>query len=168
MLEKNQKEFLYKIFDIPQKYNIDLNDLKKKYHLISKKVHPDLNYEKGCQTKEHTKPINGLFKKCLNKVSKIFIPGGSINISSSDLNKAYDVLKDDYSRAKLFTVPADTLDTKFLNECMELEDRVLSGENITDLLQKKVDECKNNYNKPDYLAKWSYYNRLLKLSKGFL
>lgn len=68
---------------------------------------------------------------------------------------------DDFSRAKLFTTPAETLGNEFLEECIKLEERITEGENMKEYLKEKVKECRSRYREPEYVAKWAYYKRLL-------
>lgn len=129
---------IFKLFEIPVQYNIDLLELKKKYFEQSKKN------------------------------------------NTSELNKAYELLKDDYKRAQLFNSsnPKENdiiCDKNFLNECLMFEEKIKQNQynykelsKLTSELNSKIDICKENYNKPQYLTKWSYYRRLKDLIDRFI
>ncbi|WP_075432369.1 Fe-S protein assembly co-chaperone HscB [Buchnera aphidicola] len=65
----------FSLFQIPQKFHINKNLLEKKFYSLQKKYHPDI-YKK----KNHNK--------------------NDYPISSSKINKAYNILKDKFNRAK--------------------------------------------------------------------
>lgn len=101
-------------------------------------------------------------------ISKKYHPDIAVeknNEMSHILNKAYSILNDDFSRAKLFTVPSENVEPEFLEKCIELEDRIRKGEDLTKLLEKKIEECKKNYLNKEYVTKWGYYKRLYDLNK---
>ncbi|KAM0671536.1 molecular chaperone [Ordospora colligata] len=87
-----------------------------------------------------------------------------------EINKAYSILKDDFSRAKyLNNLEPLSVSQEFLIEMLDYEDAI---SNITsshqeqtirnDLLQR-IDQCKYNYSNAEYLSKWAYYERLIKI-----
>lgn len=105
-----------------------------------------------------------LLKKNYYSISKEVHPDISTHSSVQDikiLNRAYSTLNDDFYRAKLFTKPSSQLDSNFLEKCLELEERIHKGEDLSSELNKKIDKCKIDYSNPNSLAKWAYYRRLL-------
>ncbi|KAM0680488.1 hypothetical protein GINT2_001176 [Glugoides intestinalis] len=80
------------------------------------------------------------------------------------INNAYEILRDDFLRAKLFTVPSETLDQSFLEYCIELEDKIRQGNDLSNLLKRKINECKAHYTDPIAICKWGYYQRLLDIN----
>ena len=124
-------KYLFKLLKIPFNYNIDRDVLKKNYYQFSKESHPDINHS---------------------------------SILSNDiklLNKAYSILNDDFYRAKLFTKPTEVLENEFLEKCLQLEERISEGEDLSKELEKGIDECKSDYRNSKSIAKWAYYKRLL-------
>ncbi|ELA41124.1 uncharacterized protein VICG_01823 [Vittaforma corneae ATCC 50505] len=127
----------FDLFNLPRSFCIDKTLLKKNYYSASRKSHPDL---------------------C-----------GKNNVSIADshiLNRAYSILNDDFLRAKLFTVPSESVDPNFLEKCIELEDRIMSGEDLSKHLLEKMEECKAHYADPVYLCKWGYYKRLYEIIRN--
>jgi len=132
------KESVYfDILKLPKQYFIDKYMLKKNYYEVSKKNHPDLL----------KRPSEG-------------------EISSNIINKAYQILNDDFLRAKLFTVSSEALPHQFLDECLEMEDKIKKGIDLKGCIVKKIQECKNNYFDPVWVSKWAYYRRLLDIING--
>lgn len=109
-----------------------------------------------------------LLKKRYYSLIKSCHPDINNNLGEAEIfriNKAYSTLSNDFERAKLFGMPSENIEQRFLEDCLALEERIGLGENITELLKKKINECKEQYNNPDALSKWGYYQRLLDLSK---
>lgn len=123
---------LFSMFNLPISFEINKDELKKKYYTLSMNNHPDLV-----------------------KVSKI---------EPQLINNAYETLRDDFLRAKLFTVPSESLDQAFLEYCIQLEDKIRNGEDLSDFLKGKIDECKARYTDPMAVCKWGYYKRLLDIN----
>ena len=129
---------IFKLFEIPVQYNIYFLELKKKYFEQSKRN------------------------------------------NTSELNKAYELLKDDYKRAQLFnsnSIKENNIicDKNFLNECLMFEEKIKQNQynyeelsKLTSELDSKISICKENYDKPQYLTKWSYYKRLKDLIDHFV
>lgn len=127
----------FDLLNLPKSFHIDKTLLKQNYYSASKQSHPDL----------------------CNK--------GSMDAADSRvLNKAYSVLNDDFLRAKLFTVPSESADQSFLEKCIELEDRIVNGEDLSKYLLEKIEECKEHYTDPEYLCRWGYYKRLCEMTKN--
>jgi curved DNA-binding protein CbpA len=130
---------IFKLFCIKPEFNINKNELKKKYFELCKINHPDSN----------THNVN-------------------VNVDLKDLNLAYKILNDDYSRARLLNTKIEEQDPNFLIAVLDLEEQI---ENIKilkevkemkNIILKRIEECKKNYKDPKYLSKWVYYERLLK------
>ncbi|KCZ78214.1 hypothetical protein H311_00760, partial [Anncaliia algerae PRA109] len=90
------------------------------------------------------------------------------------LNEAYSTLKNDYKRANVLynlnnsKTINDKVSTEFLNEVIELEDKIDQADHKELLVLKlkiedKIKECKFNYFRKDYLNKWRYFLRLEEL-----
>ena len=100
--------------------------------------------------------------------------------NTSELNKAYELLKDDYKRAQLFnsnSIKENNIicDKNFLNECLMFEEKIKQNQynyeelsKLSSELDSKISICKENYDKPQYLTKWSYYKRLKDLIDHFV
>lgn len=130
-LEHSNTHSLFRLFDMQPSFHIDKSLLKSKYFEACKRSHPDLHADSPA------------------------------SVGVQEVNRAYQVLMDDFSRAKLFTTPAETLGNEFLEECIKLEERITEGENMKEYLKEKVKECRSRYREPEYVAKWAYYKRLL-------
>lgn len=139
MISEEGQQF-YKILKLPLNYDVNKDILKKNYFSISKLTHPDT---------AHGAPLKNDQSKDKNFVD------------TKLLNKAYSTIKDDFYRAKLFTSPAEKLESDFLENCMELEERILKGENLVEELSKKIEKCKKDYESPISVGKWAYFKRLL-------
>ncbi|EOB15532.1 HSB-like chaperone-like protein [Nosema bombycis CQ1] len=127
---------IFKLFCIKPEFNINKNELKKKYFELCKINHPDKN------------TVN--------------------SIDLKDLNLAYKILNNDYSRARLLNTKIEEQDPNFLILVLDLEDQIENikilkeVKEIKNVILKRIEECKKNYKEPKYLSKWVYYERLLK------
>lgn len=88
----------------------------------------------------------------------------STGTESALLNKAFSVLRDDFLRAKLFSVPSE-VSGEFLEECLVLEERIRKGESLEKYLKERIEDCKKRYFDPKYLGRWGYYERLLEMAR---
>lgn len=133
MLSK-RKEW-YRMFGLDNNnYKIDKNQLKTNYYKLTKSAHPDIG------------------SHLCDKSTDI-----------SETNKAYGVLLNDFLRAKLFTKPSSRVDVDFLMKCLDLEDRIRSGEDMKDVISFEIEKCRENYDKPEWISKWAYFERLQKM-----
>ncbi|KAF7682922.1 Co-chaperone protein HscB like protein [Astathelohania contejeani] len=139
----------FEIFGLQPVFNIDVSDLKTKYYKISKLLHPDI--------KKHDDHLH-------------------MPLSFETVKKGYETLKNDYTRAKYLNIiekknagTSKTLSNDFLSEILELEDKIIKcdeNEKLKDIKRKleiRIGDCKSNYKNIEYLNKWKYYERLLKL-----
>ena len=91
------------------------------------------------------------------------------------MNKAFSILNDDYLRAlEIYRMKNKRIINEnsinsdvFLSECLDIEEAIYNNrENkeelnkISDILNKEIELCKDNYTKMEYLNKWSYLRRL--------
>lgn len=136
LTSKPAREAVYGLLGIPCVYEIDKDVLKRNYHAAVRAVHPDGSGD---------------------TVSTV-----SSNYSSAALNHAFATLKDDFLRARLFTVPAP-VSGAFLGECIELDERIRQGEDLTGYLEERIRECMKRYEDPESVTKWGYYRRLQEL-----
>lgn len=149
----------FKIFNLPKSYNISKDVLKQKYYDLSRQIYND-KFNKGLFTViSSNKDLSSkdLSNKDLSN-NRVY-PFHTVNL-------AYKTLNDDLERAKLFTLPSKSISSSFLEECIKLEERIESGENLKEYLEKKIEECKKNYNDPVYLCKWGYYKRLQEMANS--
>ncbi|WUR04265.1 co-chaperone HSCB-like protein [Vairimorpha necatrix] len=129
----------FSVFNLSKTFDINLTDLKTKFYDLSKKHHPDLS------------------KYSTNKFQEI--------------NNAYNTLKDDYLRAKYMKgKTTGEVSKTFLIDILDLEDQIREAEGdsleeLSEIIRHKIEECRNNYQKDDYLAKWAYYRRLENMIK---
>ncbi|KAG5859509.1 hypothetical protein KMI_06g10330 [Encephalitozoon hellem] len=130
----------FDIFGLKPSFSLDKHDLKERYFEISKRAHPD-------------KPGQPLLE----------------GVSIEEINKAYDVLRNDLTRARyLSNVKKFDVDKQFLMGILDHEEEISSAtsdeeiKNIRDDLQKKIDHCKRHIS-GESLAKWGYYERLMKM-----
>lgn len=130
----------FDIFGLKPSFSIDKHDLKERYFEISKRVHPD-------------KPR----------------PSPGEDISIEEINKAYNVLRNDLARARYLSgTKKFDVSKQFLMEILDYEQEIsgLASEedkrNIREDLQKRIDHCKLYIN-GEHLAKWGYYERLMKM-----
>ncbi|ADM11063.1 HscB-like chaperone [Encephalitozoon intestinalis ATCC 50506] len=129
----------FDIFGLKPSFAIDQNVLKERYYKMSRKFHPD-------------------------KAS----PSGE-DISMEEINKAYDTLKNDLSRARYLNNPGNIdVGKEFLIDVLDYEQAISNAKNnedrnrIKEDLEKKIDQCKRNPS-GEYLARWGYYARLMKM-----
>ena len=102
-----------------------------------------------------------ILKKNYYKISMETHPDITHENSFNSLNKAFSILKDDFERAKLFTKPVETLESKFLEKCIKLEEKIIKGEDLTEKLNKKIEKCKSKFDDSVSVGKWAYFKRLL-------
>lgn len=107
----------------------------------------------------------------------------SRNKNDEMVNKAYNLLRDDYKRAQLFLEhsknakpeattsnddPGVFLSPNFLEECLNME-QVISTcpvdklQELSDNINAKVDKCRDNHMSMRSMNEWSYYRRLQKM-----
>lgn len=135
------REEAFGALGLEPRFHVDKGLLKKQYYALSKTVHPDI---------------------MARRTSHGAGSGPADDIVG--LNKAYEILSDDFTRARLFTAPVDSVDAVFLAECLDMESRLAAGEDLGAELRGRIEECKSNYTDPKYIAKWAYYRRLLDMS----
>lgn len=124
----------FKIFNLKPIYNINKDELKKSFYKLSKVYHPDT--------------------------------------SSSDnfhlLNSAYRTLNNDLLRAKYLTNRTVDVGTDFLIELLGMEEEVDRARNLEELdsikkkTRKNIQQCMSNWNNSEYVAKWVYFERLMR------
>jgi molecular chaperone HscB len=145
---QGEKEMLrklnyFEIFGMKPKFNLNLSKLKDTYYTLSKRYHPD---------------------------------SGSKDDNFQVLSSAYSTLKNDLKRASYLNEIRGIKNSRerwndvgFLSGVMEMEEKISNGrEHLSDLkkkIEKKIEECKKNYDKNEYLNRWKYYDRLVKRIK---
>jgi hypothetical protein len=105
-------------------------------------------------------------KKNYYKLSKELHPDMKGDTKNYQLNSAYLILKDDFSRAKLFTKPIEKLNNKFLEKCIKLEEKIERGEDVEEKIKRKIEECKEKFDDEKSVGKWAYYERLKEKIRG--
>lgn len=145
----------FSLLNLPTSFNIDKDTLKQKYYLQAKRYHPSTsNFDNDKESKEKESVFLGL-------------------------KKAYDVLRDDLSRAmhlkSLRKEPAEKLpgkeespvyDTNELMSFFNLSERLNNNEKSAKKdLTEKIKECKKFYYDPLYLRRWKYYDNMEKRMK---
>lgn len=87
-----------------------------------------------------------------------------------EINKAYSILKDDFSRAKhLSCIEPSPVSQEFLIEMLDYEDAISSitsnhqEQAIRNDLLQRIEQCKLNHSNAEHLSKWAYYERLIKI-----
>ncbi|KAI4292696.1 molecular chaperone HscB [Pancytospora philotis] len=141
MIEKAKE--IFGVFRMPPAFQIDKEQLKREYYRLSKAAHPDVQMR---VPSTGGRGISGALP--------------AQRIDSAQLNEAYSTLKDDFLRAKLFTSPSEAVSPRFLNECLELEERISRGANLRQELRGRIAECKRHYDDPEWITRWAYYRRL--------
>lgn len=86
--------------------------------------------------------------------------------SASYINRAYQIMNDDYMRAKLFTVPSQELSPGFLSKCLLIEEKLNEGTDMTSKIDNQIEKCKKRYDKPKWITKWAYFKRLRDISES--
>nr|AAT12317.1 HSB-like chaperone-like protein [Antonospora locustae] len=132
-----QKPSFFSLFGMSPVFHIDKDALKRTYHVLCRQHHPDV-----------TKTESRL----------------------AEINEAYRTLENDLRRAEYMNAaPIPRLDEKFLVEIMEYEDQIhglgsaRALEKLRAELDRRVRECYQNYMKPECLAKWRYFERLIEM-----
>lgn len=90
---------------------------------------------------------------------------GSPELDAHTINRAFSILNDDLSRAKLLTLPSESVPQKFLSHCLDLEEKIRGGTDLRDVIMSKIEECKKHHDDPSWICKWGYYQRLLDIAK---
>lgn len=105
----------------------------------------------------------GQLKKNYYSISRQSHPDitNSATLDAHSVNRAFSVLNDDLSRAKLFTRPSKSIPQSFLSHCLDLEEKIRNGADLKDDIMSSIEECKKHYDDPVWVCKWSYYQRLL-------
>lgn len=89
-----------------------------------------------------------------------------------EINRAYAVLKNDFSRARYLAGEHDfAVDTAFLVEMLDYEERISAASaeeqiHILRDLDRRIAECKLNFASKEHLCRWGYYERLRKLLRS--
>lgn len=143
MTKLTKEQNCYNIFDILPVFEINKSLLKQKYHELCKKNHPDISKE---------------------------------NTNFHEIKKAYNTLQNDRLRAMhLCQIQKisldDSLDSSFLSQILDYEEKIAENidlDKIKTEINAQINECKRNYNKPVYLLKWRYYERLIDLIEKML
>lgn len=91
---------------------------------------------------------------------------GSPKLDAHSVNRAFSILNDDLSRARLFTRPGESISQTFLSHCLDLEEKIRNGADLKDAIAHRIEECKMNYGDPAWVCKWGYYQKLLDLING--
>lgn len=132
-----QKHELFSVFNLKPSFQIDKNALKRAYYEACKVHHPDVS------------------KSDTNFVK---------------VNKAYRILENDLRRAEyMCSAEPPKLDANFFAEVMDYEDKIAMIRDVPSLesarseIARRIQECYQNYLKPEFVAKWRYFERLLTL-----
>lgn len=125
------------MFALEPSFNVDQDDLKTRYFELSKKHHPDR------------------------------ADSYSSMLSIEEINKAYNTLRSDLSRARYLNGPSVSgVDRDFLASVLDYEEAISSMENNEDRerirtdLEEKITECKLKFFDKEHLCKWGYYEKL--------
>lgn len=151
-----QRKNYFKIFDLPETYNLNQNNLRKNYYKLVKHHHPDRSQQ------VNTKAVLSQ-DVAFHKYDKDFIP----NIS--DINVGFKILSDDYLRAKYMYRTTENPGTGFLADILDIEEDISNLHNkeeyerVHSMIKSKIDECKTRCSDPVYLGRWGYYNRLMNM-----
>ncbi len=123
----------FKIFDIEEKIEIDLDLLEEKYHDFQRNFHPD---KAGVEEVEKSIAFNEGYEVLSNEFSRI---AHLLKIKGIDIN-------DDEKAPKV--------DMETLQEVMDLQERAEQGENVKDEITKKcndaLSETKGFFNDGDF------------------
>lgn len=118
-------------------FHIDKDTLRSTYHALCRQHHPDVSRTESC---------------------------------FAEINKAYRTLENDLKRAEYMSAaPIPRLDEGFLVEVMEYEDQIhglgctRALERLRAELDRRIKGCYHNYMKPECLAKWKYFERLVEM-----
>lgn len=132
-----QKPSFFSLFGMSPAFHIDKEALRRTYHALCRQHHPDVSRSES---------------------------------RLAEINKAYRTLDNDLRRAEYMnTAPIPRLDEGFLVDVMEYEDRIrgLGSTRALERLRAELDgrvrECYQNYMKPESLAKWRYFERLVEM-----
>lgn len=132
-----QKAELFSIFGLRPSFDIDKSALKRAYHSLCRTHHPDIS---------------------------------DTSTRFSEISKAYRTLENDLQRAEYLNkreIPK--MSGEFLTEVLEYEDRIMDVKDreclkkIKDEIKKRIGECYKNHLEPVSIAKWRYFERMLRM-----
>ena len=141
----------FKIFDITEEIDIDLDLLEEKYHNFQRNFHPD---KAGVEEIEKSMAFNEGFEILSDEFSRI---AHLLKINGIDVNN---------------DTKAPKVDMSVLQEVMSLQERISEGEDVKNELKEKCDDAltktKKFFNEGDFnesaqgLMKVKYLRKALK------